>query len=128
MVAWHSSAVIGHPESPPARHSHHGPCNGATMSEEWLQRYYETGNNDELLKIIRHYSRLVDRFLAQCVRDRNIRVEIWLRTVHQLRESRNHPELHFDLTHGPVTGYVFSIVGHLAYRYLVNLEDLSEIS
>ena len=93
------------------------------MSDEWLRRYYETGDNEYMLRIIRHYGPLLDRLLAQCVHDSAVRVEIWLQTLIQVRQSRRHPELHFDLGRGTLTGFVFSIAMHLAYRWLVWRED-----
>jgi hypothetical protein len=98
------------------------------MYEEWLRRYYETGDSEALRQLIQHYSPILDRFLAQCVRDPGVRIEIWLRTLHTIRQSRRHPELHFDLQRGTVTGYVFTIAGHLAYRWLVWFEDPRAIS
>jgi hypothetical protein len=89
------------------------------MPEEWLRRYYETGDNDYVLLLIGHYSTIVDRFLTLCVTDAAARRDIWVATIQQLRESRRHPELHWDLKRGPVTGFLLAIAGHLAYRWLV---------
>jgi len=93
------------------------------MPEEWLQRYYETGDNEYVLLIIRHYGPLIGRFLRQCMSDAEVRVEIWLETIQHLRESRRHPELHWDIRRGTVTGFLFAIAGHLAYRWLIWFEN-----
>jgi hypothetical protein len=95
-------------------------------SDEWLRRYYETGDNDHILQIVRHYGPLVDRFLGQCVRDPQVRVKIWLGTIHQLRQSRRHPELRWDLNRGTLTGFIFAVAMYLAYRWLVLFEDPRE--
>jgi len=93
------------------------------MPEEWLQRYYETGDNEYVLQIIRYYSDLLDRFLKHCVTDRAVRVEIWLQTIHYLRQSGRHPELRWDLQRSTVSGFLFATAGHLAYRWLIWFED-----
>jgi hypothetical protein len=92
------------------------------MPEEWLRRYYETVDNEYVLKIIRHYGNLVDRFLKLCVTDGEVRVEIWFETVNSLRRSARHPELNWDLKRGTVTGFLFSTALHLAFRWLVWFE------
>ena len=92
------------------------------MPEEWLLGYYETGDNDYVLLLISHYTTMVDRFLKPCVSEVDVRLEIWVQAVRNLRDSRKHPELHWDLKQGSVTGFVLATAGHLMYRWLVWFE------
>jgi hypothetical protein len=93
------------------------------MPEEWLRRFYETGDNDYVLRLISHFSAGVDRFLRLCVTDRVVRRAMWEWMIRNLRESRRHPELHWDLDRGDVQGFFLAMGGHLAYRWLVWFED-----
>jgi hypothetical protein len=96
--------------------------------EELLQRFYATGDNDFFLDLLRRYSEVLDRFLTACVRDKQVIVEIWKSLVQIVRQSRRHPECRFDVRRGPVKGFLFSIAGHLAYGWLVELRDPRDFS
>jgi hypothetical protein len=91
--------------------------------DDWLTSFYETGNQQELNRLIGHYWPLLDRFLGTCKIDLDVRGRIIQDTMHLLRESRKHPELHWDTRRGKVDGFMFGIVGHLMYRWLVWFED-----
>jgi hypothetical protein len=98
------------------------------MPEDWLRRYYETGDNECVLQIIRYYNPLLDRLLRQCIVDKKVRVKIWTQTLGRLRQSRHHPELHWDLRRGTLTGFILSTAFYLAYQWLVWFEDPQEHS
>jgi hypothetical protein len=91
--------------------------------EELLRHYYATGDNEILRNLLTRYISLLDRFLQACVNDQEVIVDIWNVLIQILRQSRRHPEVRFDLSRGPVRGYIFCTAGHLAYRWLVELKD-----
>jgi len=88
--------------------------------EELLLSFY-AGQDGALLELFARYSSPLDQFLRTCVRDQAVVVAIWQAWMQLVRQSRRHPELHFDLRRGPAKGYLFSVAGHLAYMWLVEL-------
>ncbi len=91
--------------------------------EDWLKRYYESGDREALNLLNGHYWRVLDRFLRVCVSDLNIREKIVVKSLLHLLRSRLHPELRWDLRRGRVDGFMFGIAGHLMYRWLVWFQD-----
>jgi hypothetical protein len=92
-------------------------------SDEELLRQFYAGDDDAYAELVERYSWQIDQFLRTCIKDRNVVVQCWKSCLLKMKRSRLHPELRFDLSKGPVKGYLFSTAGHLAFRWLVELKD-----
>jgi hypothetical protein len=93
------------------------------MLDDLLREYYASGDPESLRRIVLATQPLVIGLLAHCVADPAIRVRIWYHTIRKLRQSRNHPELRFDLSRGTAPnatrGLVIALALHYAFRWLV---------
>lgn len=84
-----------------------------------LKQYYATKDDAWLAKMLAYFLQPLDGLLAECVYDANVREQILLDTIQQVRMSARTSGLHFDLTRGSLAGFLMSIVLEKACSYLV---------